>query len=434
MANIIREAKYIKSDVVANNNKFWYITEFDDASCVVQFGRVGGDGATKTHNFPNQPEATHFFDKKCREKEGDRKGYRKLQVINGANGVSAEFVAKQKLEKVTAEQIAATSAQTQALIRYLTKVNVHNILTATTMKYDMDKGLFSTPCGIVTQDGIAAARALLKEIGDYVAAKKFRNPAYMKILNDYLMLIPQKVGRKLDAATLYPHLDAVRQQNDILDALDASLQSVMSQPLQADEPEQTIERIFDVKLETVDSKKEIERIREKYRSTLQARHACAHLDVKTVYAVEITSMQAAWEKQGKEIGTIWELWHGTRASNLLSILKSGFVIPPSNAPHCTGRMFGNGVYFSDQSTKSLNYAFGYWGGGPVENNCFMFLVDVAMGKYYVPDGPSSSLPKKGYDSTYAQAGKSGVINNEMIVYQTCQINPRLLIEFAPKNS
>ena len=38
-------------------------------------------------------------------------------------------------------------------------------------------------------------------------------------------------------------------------------------------------------------------------------------------------------------------------------------VPPANASHCTGRMFGNGVYFSDQSTKALNYAYGYWGGG-----------------------------------------------------------------------
>jgi poly [ADP-ribose] polymerase len=124
-----------------------------------------------------------------------------------------------------------------------------------------------------------------------------------------------------------------------------------------------------------------------------------------------------------------ELWHGTRASNLLSMLKSGFYIPPSNAPHVTGRMFGNGVYFSDQSTKALNYAYGYW-SGQRETNCFMFLCDVAMGREYTPPGPSSNLPMSGYDSTFAKAGQSSVANNEMIVYKTCQVNPRYLIEFA----
>ena len=91
-------------------------------------------------------------------------------------------------------------------------------------------------------------------------------------------------------------------------------------------------------------------------------------------------------------------------------------------------MFGPGAYFSDQSTKSLNYAYGYWGGS-ADNNCFMFLADVAMGKAYTPSSWGSGFPKRGYDSTFAKAGKSGVRNNEMIVYKTNQANLKYLIEF-----
>jgi len=60
----------------------------------------------------------------------------------------------------------------------------------------------------------------------------------------------------------------------------------------------------------------------------------------------------------------------------------------------------------------------------------MFLCSVAMGKYYVPSGPSSNLPKAGYDSTYAKARQSGVMNNEMIVYKTNQCNLKYLVEFS----
>lgn len=93
-------------------------------------------------------------------------------------------------------------------------------------------------------------------------------------------------------------------------------------------------------------------------------------------------------------------------------------------------MFGNGVYFSDQSTKSLNYASGYWDGKAKDNNCFMFLSDVAMGKEFTPSSSSHNLPKPGYDSTYAVGGKSGVMNNEMIVYSLNQINLTYLVEFC----
>ena len=117
----------------------------------------------------------------------------------------------------------------------------------------------------------------------------------------------------------------------------------------------------------------------------------------------------------------------------MSILKGGLIIPKSSASHVTGRMFGDGVYFSDQSTKSLNYSQGYWGHGSRDNNCFMFIADVAMGKYYVPHTSDSRLHDKiksmGYDSTYAKANQSSVRNNEMIVYNLHQCNLKYLVEF-----
>jgi poly [ADP-ribose] polymerase 2/3/4 len=153
--------------------------------------------------------------------------------------------------------------------------------------------------------------------------------------------------------------------------------------------------------------------------------------VQRVFAVDIAAMRERFEARGRAVGGIRELWHGTQAGNLLSILRSGFVIPPASAAHCSGRMFGNGVYFSDQSTKSLNYAYGYW-RGRTEDRCFMFLCDVALGRCFRPTGWCHTLdPRdKGFDSTFAEAGVSGVANNEMIVYDTAQIVPRYLVEFG----
>jgi poly [ADP-ribose] polymerase len=426
MTSTLRESRYIKSSVAHNNNKFWYITECDDASCLVQFGRVGGEGAQKRHSFDSQNQATSFFDRKCREKEGERKGYRRLQVVEGAAGY--DMLARENLVRVAVEQIRTDSPQTQALVRHLTDVNAHKILSATTLQFDAAQGLFRTPCGIVTRTSLATARGLLTRIGRYVARREFHNPAYLHALDDYLMLIPQKVGRKLDPTALFPDREAVRRQSDLLDALDASLQSVLAQA-EAKTVEHAMPRIFDVQLHLVESRKETRRIRTMYRSTLQAVHACAHLDVQRVWAVEVASMQRAWDERGQKVGNVSELWHGTRASNLLSILKGGLAIPPQNAPYCTGRMFGNGVYFSDQSTKALNYAYGYW-QGQANPTCFMFLADVALGRAYVPRSHTESLPRPGYDSTFARAGESGVLNNEMVVYQTSQVNLRFLVEFG----
>jgi len=129
--------------------------------------------------------------------------------------------------------------------------------------------------------------------------------------------------------------------------------------------------------------------------------------------------------------SIRQLWHGTRASNLLSILRQGLVIPPASASHCTGRMYGSGCYFSSVSTKALNYATNFWGGSGDTSRTFMFLADVAMGKYYDAKDWGGSYPKPGTDSTWARAGRA-LKNDEMIVYRLDQCNLLYLVEFAQR--
>jgi poly [ADP-ribose] polymerase len=339
----------------------------------------------------------------------------------------------EQLAQVAAREIETNSPETMSLVSYLARVNVHNILQSTTLNYDVSRGTFSTPLGIVTKDAITEARALLGDIGALVHANDWASSAFVPKLNDYLMLVPQNIGRaKPDPRTLFPDLEAVQKQNGILDSLEASLQMVLTA---AEEDEKAGNkpappRLFEARLHLVDDPAEIKRIQTKYRSTRKDMHVCRHLDVKRVFRVEVGSMARAFDAEGKQVGNVHELWHGTRAGNLLSILKGGFVIPPGNAAHCTGRLFGNGVYFATASTKSLNYAYGYWGSGAADNNCFMFLADVALGKSYVPKY-NEALPKPGYDSTWAKPGKSGIQNDEIIVYRTCQINPTYLVEFSP---
>lgn len=425
---ILREAKYIKADLTANNNKWWDIKEFDDNTCFVTWGRVGETGDTQTKVFSSPHEASKFFDSKCREKE--RKGYQPQKTIEAGKTVITSAPAG-SLKDLALKQIKTNSPLVTNLIERLAAANVHNILQSTTLTYNAQTGLFSTPLGIVTKEGIDQARVILTQMASFVKKGDFDNPIYHHLISKYLMLIPQAVGRKLDARVLYPNLVAIQNQNGILDSLEASLQLAIQTPTTVENKIIDEPKLFEARLHLVDDKTVIEGIRKLYKSTLQRNHACAHLDLKTAYEITIDTMHENFEKHGKKLGNIMRLWHGTRAGNLLSIIKGGYIIPPANASYCTGRMFGNGVYFSDQSTKSLNYAYGYWDGKGKDNNCFMLLNDVSMGKAYTPRNSYESLPKTGFDSTFAKAGQSGVINNEMIVYSLNQINPVYLLEFSP---
>ena len=423
---VVKEARYVLTNLSANNNKFWNIRLYGDGTCETHWGRVGESGQRKTASGFSETA----FDSKCREKQG--KGYQAQKTLG--NAALGKDLASDKLAAVAAAQIETDSPETLKLVAYLARVNVHRILEATTLQYDETTGTFSTPLGVLTAEAIAEARTLIGEIGAFVQKEDWSNDAFVSTLNAYYMLVPQNIGRgKPDPAKLFPDEESVQKQNGILDSLEASLQTVLTkaQEEKTAEPEPVVPKLFEAKLFLVEDAREIARIRAKYEATRQGMHACQHLEAKRVFRVEIGSMRRAFTEKGKNVGNVQEFWHGTRAGNLLSILKTGFVIPPAGASYCTGRMFGNGVYFSDQSTKSLNYAYGYWSGGKRDDSCYMLLCDVAMGKSYTPKSYTEKLPLAGYDSTFARAGHSGVANNEMIVYNTDQINPRYLIEFGP---
>jgi poly [ADP-ribose] polymerase len=424
---VIETAVLTLTNIEGNNNKFWKYSINDNNDVVFEWGRIGYAGDSTTKKFPSLDKAQSAAHSKMRSKEA--KGYVKQDVIE--SGKSVTVSPNTTLESVAVSQIAKNSSIVETLIKQLAKLNVHEILLSTTMTYNVDTGLFSTPIGIVSSNSITEARKLLISMSDYILKGKFDNLKYHKMLQQYLTYIPQNVGMRLKADTLYTSNDDILKQNSILDSLEASLLMVNSQVANVNKTDEVATpQIFTVSLEHVEDKKIIDRITKKFKSTLNRSHSSSSYKLLRVYSVEIPEAKTRFLPVAKNLGNVEEYWHGTQISNVLSILKQGLVIPRSNAAHVCGRMFGDGLYFSDQSTKALNYATGFWHRGKGQgNNCFMFLADVAMGKAYVPARASSDLPKKGYDSTHAIGGKSGVQNNEMIVYNVNQANPTYLVEF-----
>lgn len=434
MANIIEDAKLIMTDIDANNNKYWYAAVMDDGSYVQENGRVGATNPQRRTKQLGVDSAKREFNKKVNEKLA--KGYEYAKVITTT--VNQETVVKSNLESVAVKEIEHNTPEVAELIKKISKANIHDIVKASGITYDEKNGDFKTPLGVVTQDGIDEARKYLIEIADLLINQVSYDDSLFKTkTNKYLQIIPQNIGLHINSRfgvkDIFPDIQSIQKQNGILDALDASLQKVLAAPTTTTGDASAIDvanKLFSVKLYSSTDATLFDRINKKFLSTLQNMHTSSSLKLKRIFTVEIDHMKKAFDKKSPSVGNIKELWHGTRTSNLLSILKGGLVIPKSNAPHVCGRMFGDGIYFSDQSTKSLNYSQGYWSrGSGYDNNCYMFLADVAMGKEYIPASSSHNLPKPGYDSTYAIGGKSGVSNNEMIVYSLDQCNLTYLCEF-----
>jgi poly [ADP-ribose] polymerase len=427
--------RLICADVGDNNNKFWngYALANGDGFC--EFGRVGKTRQHEYYSFGNVGDAQRWLTDKSHEKQnkgGGKASYTPQRTISGSGTVckpasAAKAVGGSDLRNLAATQIKG-DPETKKLVTWLADVNVHQITSNTNITYNVQTGTFTTPLGLVTPDGIVEARDILDEMSDYVVKRDWGNTKYQKYLSNYLRLVPTNVGMVRGwHETIFAASDALQKQNDILDALEAALKPVGGTPAATSKSEQ----VFNVELQCVTDASIIDRIKAKYQKEKGSHSDVQHYGVHAVWTVHINTVRGAYTGDGAKLPNIWELWHGTKASNLLSILKGGLVIPRSNAPHVCGRMFGDGVYFSDQSTKSIRYATGAWTGGGNIDRVFMFLANVGMGKYYTPSGYQSGSFRvpSGYDSCFAQGGKSGVANNEMIVYRTSQADLAYLIEF-----
>lgn len=144
-----------------------------------------------------------------------------------------------------------------------------------------------------------------------------------------------------------------------------------------------------------------------------------------------TALQEEWIKNQSNKRTEL-LIHGTRNANVFGILKSGLLIRPSNA-YFSGAVYGDGVYHSAHSAKSL----GYTGN---DNDKLFFIQNVHMGNAYTYKGYyrqgkdldrsemnyKSLRNKGGYDSLFVEAG-DGLLNSEYIVYNKEQTNTHFLV-------
>ena len=419
VSSVLDSCTLIYVEVGENSNKVWRGSLFNDGSFLAEWGRVGNTLQTKHHHLGSVALAKNRFERTKRQKL--RKGYTQARLVEG-DTPQTNTIQPEELEAIAQKQIKhGRDPRSKELIRYLVKSNIHFFTSQTDITYNSATGGFKTPLGIVTPKAIAEAREYLIQIA---TTRKSNTSKLRQLLGKYLRLIPQNLGYKIDEARFYEPTQ-IQRQYEILNALEAAVNE--------DSDRQALFecKINRVPASTIEGKKTFREINLLYKSTINQNHLAAKYRLRRVYELDIPSMGEAFAAKAKTIGNVKQHWHGTKASNLLSILRQGLIIPPANASQCTGRMFGNGIYGSQQSTKALNYATNYWNpSADSEDRVFMLLCDFAMGKEYHPQAYSRNYPVKGYDSTYVASGVANIINQESIVYDPEQVNIKYLCEFG----
>ena len=412
----------------ANNNKFYEVTLGDDDRVVTRWGRVGTSGTITPKGVGRTA-----YERVIREKT--RKGYQEVDVVSAPTKAAGD----NNLREVSRKNLAGDAADPILLdlIDRLVALNAHEIVKQSGGRIQVKDGQVTTPLGLLSKSALNRALRLLDAIQD-----ETNRAAKVRLLEDYLTLVPQKVASKRgwEDGLLTP--GALSDQRTFVSQLSDSLDFALSHPNDTATKDEPVENPFKMRLSVLDpTDREFARIRAMFEKSRNAQHRASYgYRLKRVYVLHDDAQKKLFEAAAT-IGNISQLWHGTRAINVLSILSKGLYCPPASSRFVTGRMFGNGVYFSNQSTKSLNYSVGVWGGGVSgrDKSCYMMLADVAMGHEFRPTSShqdwnaihSGRVTDNGkrYHSVNVKPGTANVLNHEAIVWNTDQIMLRHLCEF-----
>jgi poly [ADP-ribose] polymerase 2/3/4 len=364
----------------------------------------------------------------------EKECYVEIEVVQPTTGsVNIRGIAEVKKTSniKAAVDLSTYSPQIAELLDQLISENVHNITSHTSITYTA--GGYSTGLGPVTPGHVDRARVPLIELNKLMAKTGEVDPEdrlVRQLNSQYFSLIPKSFSMKISAADMIIDAKALETEFDILDQLatavtmGAAMSGSTSSRMNA----------LGTDIEVLKDREERARLNKFIISTKADNHRYDEVwrySPIQYYKIKIPEERARYESRGNKKGNIKECFHGSSTSNCLSIIKNGLIVPPVSAPHVCGRMMGAGAYFGLASTKSARYSLGSWGGKRGSSkNIFMFIADIALGKYYETYDSMPQGTPKGYDSIWAKSGRS-LYNDELVTPNLEQQTLRYLVELRP---
>jgi poly [ADP-ribose] polymerase len=420
MPTITEKVRLICTDADENSNKLWEGYLYDNGDVETRWGRVRDSLTLQSKLFSGAGK--DFLEKKKREKT--KKGYTEVKTVDTTTSTTTvSTFDTQSLSSIVKKELLAnkSSSSLTKLIEKLVKANIHRIVSSTSIKYNDTTGLFTTPLGIVTPDAIADARKLLVTI----QANLTSEATMRKLVSLYLRLVPRDIGVKFNVKSIFPDDNAIKKENDILDSLEASFKSITTAKPTVASAAPADEQLFHVNLDVMDrGDREWKRIHKWFSESNKPMHNYRGAKINDIYEVAIDENLKRFDPSK---GKVTEVWHGTSIANCLSILKSGLKISPPSTVRTAGSLFGNGIYGSQTSSKSMGYTFGRWGQGHNDTG-YLFVLDFVMGHPYYPTSYGINKIPSGYDSCWALPDKTGLYNDELIVYSETQFKIKYLLE------
>lgn len=443
--DIVEQCTLNKADLNANNNKYYVIEAHQSKDgkkfrLYSRYGRVGRDGVEEERIPPqDQSSLLEAYATLKNAKTSSRKGYREVAVAMTSVGSSAargklisddvknikvmDDGKKKKKKKSTLPD--STTADLVARIYNDAGAAIQKSLSASANASDQN------PLGVLTTTQIQAGREILQDIQQLLqddALVGTEDSELITLTNDFYSTIPQRIPMlpraERMATMLLNTAERIDTKEDMLKLLEDA--EVMKTGFETDDlSEKYTELGCEFTLVDGSEKKKIVDMVQNSQSSHHYHYG--NISVVNVWKTTLKGQKKKHSSVMEKVGNVEMLFHGSRDCNIAGICRRGLLMRPPGV-YVTGSMFGNGLYFADQSSKSAQYSSD-WGGSDNSTN-FLFVAAVSLGKIkkYANCQTGLSKPPSGYHSVQGKKGNS-LLHNEFIIYDIKQNILEYLVEF-----
>lgn len=408
-------AYLIQVNAVANNNKFYEITENNNGSLDVSYGRIGG--RTMAHHYESFEK--DFFGLKD---EKERKGYEDRTALHSEIKRDTSAVKELSFAPVPDEAVQDVLEQ---LINSSREFMQNNYTVKPT---DITEKMINEAMA-----DIDALNHIASDCSGQNALYQFNNK-----LQELFTDVPRNMGHVSEylAKTERDFTKIIDRETDMLQNVKGAIVQAKTTTKEKQGKDQTVLEAYGLTMRPVTYKEE-----DQITSHLGYDYDGRQVENRFIkaYAVENTSTRKSYEdyKQknhmtGKDVRLFY---HGSKVENWYSIMKTGLSLNPNAT--VTGKMFGQGLYFAPECRKALNYmdvAGSHWNSGTRQSG-YCAIYAVALGKCYQPSRVLGSnfrekdLPA-GTTSVYASKGSMNLRNDEYVVYNQSACTIKYLVEMA----
>ena len=403
--NTLRKEYLTYFDPEKNSNKFYSAElqqEDNNYTIIYNWGRIGSKICENKKVFSNEDYAIKELAKQIASKI--KKGYTKKDIVADKKTVNIQ---KMNVDNSNLDKNVAKFVK-----------NIYELTNKKLVNYlGIDNNDIQTPIGNLGENGIKKGRDLLQLIvnainnNDILSIKEYSK--------EYFKTIPRKMSHKITNEDWILNSDEkINKEMEVLDLYEDALNILNKKYSSIDEQYKNMNC-------------EIKNVTEKQMEYVKDKIAKSHANNHN-YKLKVLNAFKVNQKNSPEfddtIGHNTNLFHGTRAENILGILSSNLKLPNTlNGVVKTGAMFGPGLYFANNCTKSANYSFGYWSNSNF-NKAYLLICKVALGNVYeVEKAENFNKAPNGYNSVKGKKGPY-LRNNEFIVYNENQVKIEYIVE------